>query len=175
MSDPGEISAASKDTAEKVAIVVSHGSLARGLVSAMEKVLGPQPNVFWLSNTGRTPAALETEIEALIAREAPGKEVYLLTDLRGGSCATTCLRTSKRSRARAIFYGANLTLLLEFVLLQDLAGDEFFDALLGKARSSVDGVLFHETSRDGGDPGAEESAHAGRPVGEAAAGARRPG
>ncbi len=130
-----------------MAIVVSHGSLARGLVSAMEKVLGPQPNVFWLSNTGKTPAALEAEIESLVEAKAAGRDVYLLSDLRGGSCATTCIRTSRCSGVRGVFYGTNLTLLLEFVLHQDLPREGFFDALLEKARSSVDGVQVGDERR----------------------------
>lgn len=147
----------------KVAIVVSHGSLARGLVSAMEAVLGSQPDVFWLSNTGKTPAMLQTEIEGLIADRAAGKDVYLLTDLRGGSCASTCLRTSRVTGVRGVFYGTNLTLLLEFVLHRDLPVPEFFQAVLGKARSAVDGLPVPEG----------ESAEAGRETGapDAAAGA----
>lgn len=146
--------------AGKMAIVVSHGSLARGLVSAMEKVLGPQPNVFWISNTGKTPAAVEAEIEVVAARAGGGREVYLLTDLRGGSCATSCLRASRTRGVSAVLYGTNLTLLLEFVLKQSLPRKEFFEALLAKARSSVDGVLFENgppASPGGGDaPAASE-------------------
>ena len=52
--------------AGKLAVVVAHGELARGLVSAMESVLGPQPNVRWLSNTGKTPAALLADLETLV-------------------------------------------------------------------------------------------------------------
>jgi mannose/fructose-specific phosphotransferase system component IIA len=128
----------------KVAIVVSHGSLASGLVSAMEAVLGPQPDVFWLSNTGLSPAGLQSSIERLIAERAAGKEVYLLTDLRGGSCASTCLRSASVAGVRGVFYGANLTLLLEFVLHRDLPGEDFFPAVLAKARKAVDGVRVEE-------------------------------
>lgn len=140
----------------KVAIVVSHGSLARGLVSAMEAVLGPQPDVFWLSNTGKTPAALQAAIERLIAERAAGKHVYLLTDLRGGSCASTCLRTSRMAGVRAVFYGANLTLLLEFVLHRDLSAAQFFPTVLAKARHAVDGVFLSDGEAEAGarDPAA---------------------
>ena len=138
------IDAAAPTGGGKIAIVVSHGSLAHGLVSAMEKVLGPQPNVFWLSNTGKTPAALEAEIEEIVASRAAGREVYLLCDMGGGSCATSCLRTSRRAGVQGVFYGANLTLLLEFVLHQDLPRAEFFEALLTKTRRSVDGVLLDD-------------------------------
>jgi mannose/fructose-specific phosphotransferase system component IIA len=128
----------------KAAVVVAHGSLARGLISAMEKVLGPQPNVFWLSNTGKSPSALEADIEALIGGRAAGRDVYLLSDLRGGSCAISCLRSARRLGVRGVVYGTNLTLLLEFVLHQELPHEAFFDALLAKARASVDGVRFSE-------------------------------
>ena len=144
------IAAGGAAAAGKTAIVVSHGSLARGLVSAMESVLGPQPNVFWLSNTGKTPAALGAEIERLIAERAAGREVYLLTDMRGGSCATTCLRTARRVGVQAVLYGANLTLLLEFVLLQDLPRDRVLEAVVAKARGSVEGVAFWEAETAAG-------------------------
>ncbi len=150
--------------AAKVAIVVSHGSLARGLVSAMEVVLGPQPDVFWLSNTGKTPAALQTEIERLIAGRAAGKDVYLLTDLRGGSCASTCLRTSRAAGVRGVFYGANLTLLLEFVLHRHLPPAEFFPAVLAKARNAVDGLRLPEGEETGAASGAPGAAADERPA-----------
>jgi PTS system mannose-specific IIA component len=136
---------------ERVAIVVAHGSLARGLVSAMEKVLGPQPNVFWISNTGLAPEALQARIESLVAAEAPDKEVYLLTDLRGGSCATSALRCARMPGVRGIFFGANLTLLLEFILLQELPRVEFFQALLAKARASVEGLDLVDGERGAGE------------------------
>jgi mannose/fructose-specific phosphotransferase system component IIA len=159
------------EEAGKVAIVVSHGSLARGLVSAMEAVLGPQPDVFSLSNTGQSPAALQAEIERLIAERAAGKDVYLVTDLRGGSCASTCLRTARVAGVRGVFYGANLTLLLEFMLHRDLPAEEFFPAVLAKARNAVDGLRVEEGAtgeagtaalRSGSDP--ERPADPGGPA-----------
>jgi mannose/fructose-specific phosphotransferase system component IIA len=122
--------------------VVSHGALAQGLVSAMEKVLGPQRGVFPLSNSGKSPAALEAEIEALVTREPAGSDVYLLSDVQGGSCATTCLRAARRVGVRGVFYGTNLTLLLEFVLHRDLPREAFFEALVTKGRNAVSGVLL---------------------------------
>lgn len=124
----------------KAAILVAHGSLANGLVSAMEKVLGPQPNVLALSNTGKAPAALEAEITAVVAGLPAGTDVYLLSDLQGGSCGTVCVRAARRSGVRAVFYGVNLTLLLEFVLHQHLPPAAFFDAIVAKARNAVSGV-----------------------------------
>ena len=107
----------------KAAILVAHGSLANGLVSAMEKVLGP--------------AALEAEITAVVAGLPAGTDVYLLSDLQGGSCGTVCVRAARRSGVRAVFYGVNLTLLLEFVLHQHLPPAAFFDAIVAKARNAV--------------------------------------
>lgn len=121
----------------KLAIVVAHGELARGLVSAMETVLGPQPNVLWISNTRKTPAALAAEIEALLRAEGAGRDVYLLSDLRGGSCGLACLRTARAAGVRAVLHGVNLTLLLEFVMLQQLPAAAFLHALLEKTRASV--------------------------------------
>ena len=121
----------------KLAVVVAHGELARGLVSAMESVLGPQPNVRWVSNTGKAPAALAAEIEMLLRSEGAGRDIYLLSDLRGGSCGLACLRTARAAGVQAVLHGVNLTLLLEFVMLQHLPAAAFLDALLEKTRASV--------------------------------------
>jgi PTS system mannose-specific IIA component len=142
MTDPG-----------KLAVVVAHGELARGLVSAMESVLGPQPNVRWLSNTGKTPAALLADLETLVRAEGAGRDVYLLSDLKGGSCALACLRTARTSGVRAVLHGANLTLLLEFVMLQHLPAKPFLAALLEKTRASVGAVELA-----GGEGGRETTA-----------------
>jgi mannose/fructose-specific phosphotransferase system component IIA len=138
----------------------------------MESVLGPQPNVRWLSNTGKTPAALLAGLEELVRAEGAGRDVYLLSDLKGGSCALACLRTARTSGVRAVLHGANLTLLLEFVMLQHLPAGPFLDALLEKTRASVGA-----TELDGGagerEPAGAESADGAGATAGAPEGARR--
>ncbi len=66
-----------------------------------------------------------------------GREAILFSDLDGGSCCQACRRLLASDSVRAVFYGVNLPLLIEFVFLQDLPFDEFSEALLKKSRGAL--------------------------------------
>lgn len=118
-------------------IVVAHGDLAGGLISALERVAGPQEGVWGLSNDGRAGPALADEIEATLAQRAAGRDAVLFSDLDGGSCGQTCRRLLSRGVVRAVFHGVNLPMLVEFVFLQERPFQDMVDAMISKSRQAV--------------------------------------
>lgn len=118
-------------------VVVAHGRLGEGLLSALTRVAGSQDNLWSVSNDERDTESLMSEIESLIAERGLGRETILFSDLDGGSCCQACRRLLASDSVRAVFYGVNLPLLIEFVFLQDLPFDEFCRALLEKSRGAL--------------------------------------
>ena len=118
-------------------VVVGHGRVAEGLLSALTRVAGEQPDLWAVSNEGRTGEDLVTEILTLLEERCLGRDAYLLSDLDGGSCGQACRRLLEEGRVRGVFYGVNLPLLVEFVFLPELPVEQFVTAALEKSRKAL--------------------------------------
>lgn len=122
---------------ERCGVVVAHGDLATGLLSALTRVAGSQPNLWALSNEGLSADALLDALRALLDERAGDREVFLFADLDGGSCGRACHRLMEDGRVRAIFYGINLPLLIEFVFLGAEPTEKLIPLMLAKSRNGI--------------------------------------
>ncbi|HET6638848.1 MAG TPA: hypothetical protein VFH82_08720 [Gemmatimonadota bacterium] len=118
-------------------VVVAHGRLADGLISALSRVAGEQDSVWALSNEGLSGADLEAKITALIEDRCAGRDAYLLSDMEGGSCGQACGRLLAKGTVKAVLYGVNLPLLVEFVFLREESFDRFVTAAVEKGRRAL--------------------------------------
>lgn len=122
---------------ERCGAIVAHGSLAEGFLSALSRVAGPQENLWALSNEALSSEALMGRLEELLDERAAGREVFLFTDLDAGSCGLTCRRLLAEGRVRAVFFGINLPLLIEFVFLQAEPLEKLVPLMLTKSRAAL--------------------------------------
>lgn len=120
--------------AEMRGVVVAHGDMARGMVSAVESIAGAADGVLTpISNQGIGPDGLR---DAILEVVGDGPAV-VFTDLGAGSC-TLAARISCRNRARVgVVTGVNLPMLLEFVFHRDLALEELLPRLEDKAQGGI--------------------------------------
>ncbi len=96
---------------EPVAIVLGHGRVAEGLVSAVERITGITDRFIALSNEGLGTS----EIEAMLRErmEATGARV-VFTDLPAGSCNFAACRLLRVRADIIVVTGVNLPALLHF-------------------------------------------------------------
>ena len=118
-------------------MVVAHGRLAEGLLSALSRVAGEQDSLWALSNEGLGGADLEAEIAATLEERCAGRDAYLLSDMEGGSCGQACRRLLAKGTVKAVLYGVNLPLLVEFVFLQDESFERFVTSAVEKGRRAL--------------------------------------
>lgn len=118
-------------------VVVGHGRAAEGLLSALTQVAGEQPNLWAVSNQGRGGDELEAEILRLLDAHGAGRDAYLLSDMDGGSCGQACRRLLAQGRVRAVLFGVNLPLLVEFAFLPELPSDQFVTVAVEKSRKAL--------------------------------------
>lgn len=115
-------------------VVLAHAELARGLVSAVTRIAGTDPDALLaLSNEGRSPE----ELADLLEERIRGREAVVFTDLQTGSCALVARLTCRERDDRAVVFGVNLAMLLDFVFHRDLPVAELVPRLLRKGRDSV--------------------------------------
>jgi N-acetylgalactosamine PTS system EIIA component len=99
------------------AIVLGHGTLAEGLVSAVERISGRGARLLAISNDGLSGADLIAALGA--AMDASGATV-VFTDLPAGSCNTAALRAVHARPGAVLVMGANLPALLHFAMHDEL-------------------------------------------------------
>jgi PTS system N-acetylgalactosamine-specific IIA component len=102
------------------AIVLAHGSLADGLVSAVQLISGRGARLMPLSNEGLSGADLAARLTA--AMDATGARV-IFTDLPAGSCNSAALRAIHGREGAVVVMGANLPALLHFAMHDELPPD----------------------------------------------------
>jgi PTS system N-acetylgalactosamine-specific IIA component len=105
---------------DSVSIVLAHGQLAAGLVSAVEQITGMGSRFLAMSNTGMSGAELEQQLRALV--EKTGAKV-VFTDLPAGSCNIAAFRLL-RDKDVIVVSGVNLPTLLHFVTHPQLTPEE---------------------------------------------------
>jgi mannose/fructose-specific phosphotransferase system component IIA len=116
------------------AILLAHGSMARGLVDAVTKISGIESGVLTpVSNEGKSPQALEEEINQIMGTES----MILFTDLGSGSCAFAAMKCLQKDCRQAVVSGVNLPILLDFVFNRHLPMEELVPRLVNKGIEAV--------------------------------------
>ena len=116
-----------------LAIVAAHGTLASGLVSAVDLITGRGAVLRALSNQGL--GAAEVSAELVRALDETGANL-VFTDLPAGSCTLAARRAQAQRPALTVVIGVNLPMLLEFVL-RDGAGQADIAASVERGKEYV--------------------------------------
>lgn len=115
-------------------VVVAHGDMARGLISAVRQIAGGAADVLVpLSNEGKSPEALRSEIDDL-AGEDP---VIVFVDLHTGSCGIAAFSCCRERTRRIAVVGVNLAMLLDFVFHREMELEELADRLVETGRKGI--------------------------------------
>ncbi len=115
-------------------VLLSHGKLAEGMVDAVQRIAGLDEGVLVaMSNEGLSPQGMADQLDALVGAES----VVIFTDLGSGSCAITAQLTCKNHGRRAVVFGMNLPMLLDFVFHRELSMSQLVPRLLEKGKEGV--------------------------------------
>lgn len=115
-------------------VLVAHGEMARGMADAVRRIAGADADALVpVSNEDVSADHLAERLEELLG-EGPG---IVFTDLRTGSCAFAARFASKDRPERAIIFGVNLPLLIDFVFHRELSIEELVPRLLEKGRAEL--------------------------------------
>jgi PTS system mannose-specific IIA component len=101
-------------------VLVSHGDLAEGMVSAMHLIAGEQEGVIALSlKETDSIDELESRVETAIRQLNTGDGVLLMVDLFGASPFNTCVKLLSTFPDLQVVTGLNLPMLLETVMQRE--------------------------------------------------------
>lgn len=117
-------------------LVVSHASLAEGMVQSVGRIAGLEEGVLRaVSNEGCGPEALQKAVAA----EMGDGPVIVFTDMPSGSCAFAARRLTLDRPDTAVVCGVNLPMLLDFVFHRELPLPELVDRLVNKGKAAITG------------------------------------
>jgi mannose/fructose-specific phosphotransferase system component IIA len=114
-------------------IVVAHGELARGLLSAVKCITGVDDALVAISNEGLGA----NELRAELARVCASCPVVVFVDLVGGSCAMAGLGVQHMMGEVPVLTGVNLPMLIDFVFQRELPIGELIERLEAKGRAGI--------------------------------------
>jgi mannose/fructose-specific phosphotransferase system component IIA len=115
-------------------VVLGHGALASGLISAVRRIAGTDEDVLvGLSNEGLGPDAIRERVDEILAG-GPG---VVFADLREGSCGLAARRCCKGRADRLLVTGVNLPILLDFVMQRHRPIPELAERLVQRGQSAV--------------------------------------
>jgi mannose/fructose-specific phosphotransferase system component IIA len=98
---------------ELLTIIITHGDIAEALIHGVQRILGPQENVFTFSNQEDSLPVIADKIQKVID-DNPAKSVVCFSDLKGGSCWTLANMIQKRNKHMTILSGVNLPMLITY-------------------------------------------------------------
>ena len=115
-------------------VVVGHAAMAEGLVQATQRITGGLAECLApLSNAGKTPDQLKSELEGMVA----DSRSVVFVDLQSGSCGMAALACCRDSVRRVVVSGVSLPMLLDFVFNRELPFEELVPRLLESGRASI--------------------------------------
>jgi PTS system N-acetylgalactosamine-specific IIA component len=120
------------------AIVAGHGEFAPGLVSAVDQITGRGSQLTALVVRGLGAAEIEATIAAAM-RDGDVRVVF--TDLQAGSCTMAARRILRALDNGVLVAGANLPMLIDFVLGDAAAPVEAARRAADRGRAAV---VVHE-------------------------------
>lgn len=117
------------------AVVAAHGDLAEGLVSAVSRVAGAAAASRLMPFSNATLGGAEL-VDALRHALASTGAVAVFTDLPAGSCTIAARRIARESPGLAVVCGANLPMLLSFVMAST-GGPETWHTAVQKGQAAM--------------------------------------
>lgn len=117
------------------AIVAAHGDLAEGLVSAVARVAGAAAASRLMPFSNATLGGAEL-VDALRQAVASTGAQVVFTDLPAGSCTIAARRIAREAPGLAVVCGANLPMLLSFVMAST-GGLETWRAAVQKGQAAM--------------------------------------
>lgn len=118
-------------------VIVAHGGLAQGYLSAVEHVVGRQPGMVSIAIGPDDDRALK-QAEICDAADAvdTGSGVIIVTDMFGGSPSNLSLRACSPAN-RKILYGANLPMLIKLAKSRKRSVPDAAEAAIAAAHKYI--------------------------------------
>jgi mannose/fructose-specific phosphotransferase system component IIA len=122
-------------------IIATHGNLGEELIRTAERIAGPQERLHFVSNEGLSVEALAEAIDERVRCCDVRDGIIIMTDIPGGSPTLACRSLRHEGLSAWVVSGANLPMVLAFILCRESMGpEEAAKAIAGRASKAIEVV-----------------------------------
>ena len=133
-------------------VLASHGDLAQGMRQTAEMIIGTSENIYALSAFRDEDEAIGVQMERLLEKSGY-KDVYLLTDLFGGSVNNDLLTIQQAHPEVTLIAGMNLPLVISVATQFQQIDEDMLGHLIEESQQGMINCkqLLKQQIRIGGD------------------------
>ena len=118
-------------------ILASHGGMSAEVRDTITMVLGELPNVYAVATTRDETESVVTAARRLMDSFDPEDQVFILTDVLGGSVNNDMITLLPDYPKTELICGMNLSLALCLCMAQEPLSPEGIQEVIGQARSQI--------------------------------------
>lgn len=128
-------------------LIVSHGSFAAGLLSAVELIAGKQEKVTTIGLHHEDGVEeFESKVNQALKELDEGDGVLAFVDILGGTPSNVIFRSLAKKKFKAIA-GMNMAMVVQAVMMRDsMEEEELYESVLEVAKQPP--ILLHEMYQD---------------------------
>lgn len=127
----------------KKVLLISHGYMARGIVSSVDIILGKQDNLEYLSAYVEGESPFENELKKIID-DNKDNDLIILTDLLGGSVNNEVMSMVDGKDNIHLITGMNLILVISILLADDSNLPEQINKIIDESRKGI--IYFNDST-----------------------------
>ncbi|WP_084593758.1 PTS sugar transporter subunit IIA [Anaerococcus provencensis] len=127
----------------KKVLLISHGHMARGIVSSVDIILGKQDNLEYLSAYVEGEPPFENELKKIID-DNRDNDLIILTDLLGGSVNNEVMSMVDGKDNIHLITGMNLILVISILLADDSNLPEQINKIIDESRKGI--IYFNDST-----------------------------
>lgn len=125
-------------------IVATHAYMAKGIVSSLELIMGPQENLKYICAYVEQDKPFQRDLERELNKYDSEDEVIIFTDLFGGSVNNEVMDAASKRKNVYVVTGTNLILLISILLAsEDTPINEVIKTNIEEAKKGI--IFCNET------------------------------
>lgn len=117
-------------------LIATHGKMASGVKYTAELILGKMAEITTIDAYVDPEADVEKQMEAFFAAAPAGEQIFVFTDLQGGSVNQKLLKYTENPEVMLIT-GFNLALLVQMLMTEERVGQEEVQEMIEEARQEM--------------------------------------
>lgn len=118
-------------------ILASHGDLSAGMKDTVSMVFGDLPNLYVVATTRDEKESVGTVTRRLLDGFKPEDQVFILTDVLGGSVNNEMMALLRDYPEVTVICGMNLSLVLNLALAVEPLSPEAVENMIAQAREQI--------------------------------------
>lgn len=119
-----------------IIVIATHAQMAKGIKETVEYIMGKQSNLFAIPAYTSGFESVKESLEEIIAQYRH-RNVFVLTDLLGGSVNTEVSTLLSNYPQLRLIAGVNLPLVIQCLLTKNLQQPEILNQVIGDAKESI--------------------------------------